>query len=62
MDYHFTSLASMREAVARGDFIEHAEVCILFRRRSASPSATWRNVRCCWSVEEYVVHLRLLSL
>ncbi|CAM9563166.1 unnamed protein product [Pylaiella littoralis] len=24
--YHFTSLESMREAVARGDFIEHAEV------------------------------------
>lgn len=26
MHYHFTSLESMRDAVARGDFIEHAEV------------------------------------
>lgn len=28
--YHFTSLESMRAAVAKGDFIEHAEVrCVL---------------------------------
>lgn len=28
--YHFTNMESMKAQVANGDFIEHAEVCVLF--------------------------------
>lgn len=56
MHYHFTSLESMREAVARGDFIEHAEV----KKGQGLLVARTTAVQCCCKI--LAANAPLLSL